>query len=60
MAEFVQPGFVRLRCVSPQNHFEGVVGIGHQAVPHDDEDCILVPRGEHANALLRAGYVIAD
>ena len=60
MADHVPPGMVRLRCANPREHWEFAVGIGHQAVQHDDEDCILVPRGEHANALLRAGYIIAE
>lgn len=43
-----------------REHWEFAVGIGHQAVLHDDDHTVLVPVGEHAAALLKAGYEIAD
>jgi hypothetical protein len=61
VGEFVQPHLVKLRCVSPQNHWDPCVGIGHESVQHDADGCILVPRGPHANALLaKGGYVICE
>jgi hypothetical protein len=58
-------GYRRLRCVDPGQHWEFQVGIGHQVVRHElhgDEQyhCVLVPKGEHALALMRAGYTICN
>jgi hypothetical protein len=58
MAEPVPMGFVRLRCANPRDHWEWRVGIGHQEVVHEADHTIVVPVGHHAQALLKAGYVI--
>jgi hypothetical protein len=55
------PGFVKMRCCCPRDHWEFRVGIGAQAVHHDlDDHTILVPIGPHARALEKAGYVVVS
>jgi hypothetical protein len=60
MAEYRQPHLVKLRAVNPAQHWEPRVGIGHEEAVHDGDDCIWVPKGPHAEALLRSGYIIVS
>lgn len=60
MTEHIGSHLVRLRCAHPRDHWDPAVGIGDRRVEHDENGEILVERGPHIAALLRAGYVIVD
>jgi hypothetical protein len=65
MADYIDPGHVRLRVCNPSLHWEPTVGHGHVSYPHvadpDGNVYVVLPRAA-AQALLRngCGYVIAD
>ena len=59
MPGYVPPGMVRLRCVTPANHWD-CPSAGHQRLEHDANNEILVERGPHAEALLKAGYIAVN